>query len=411
MNDAPRRAHWMKPLSLACALFVLFTGTGCEDLDPMGKSIGNNNTRIEVDTLEFGNTETTSIIPYTGFSDYITAGQFDENLFGNIVATAYMKPVLLSPSSSTFNLNSEMKLRLIIDDEAFYGDTTQTAEFDLIEIGELWRAKAWKINDEVSFKNVSTPVASFSVSKQDSIEVDISDAWFGSYRQFYLNDDIDRDTLYRESFHGLAVIPTNSTKLVPFNTSESEFVIYTPDEDTVTIPLQQWAYSLQRSGEQPSPAGSQKVTSTLEHLIEFDLDITREALGSVNISKVELLFYQDNEGLRQSLNEVSAAASRPQPMTASLYLVDPSENPEAVDLGNPIASGEYDTEDKAFRFNITSFANGSLIEGVDEDFRFFVTVGSKNGIIYSSLLHNGQASPDKTPKLIVTSIKTEGISN
>ncbi len=415
MNDARRRAHWMKPLSLACALFVLFTGTGCEDLGPVGRNVGDNNTEVVVDTLEIGSTETDSILSYTGLLTHISAGRFNDPLFGDVRAIAYIKPQLPPiTADDRINIDTQFKVRFIANNKAFYGDTSAQINFDLIRVGEIWRAKSWKLNDEPQLISPNTPVGTFSITLQDTVEVTLNRTYLSNFSQYFDPEDgVNRDSLYRSDFHGIAIVPSNDAKIVPFIAEQTEFFFYRPDteEDSVKMRPLQWAYGFHRTNTPDSPAGSDKVTSTLDNLLKFDLDITRETLGSVNISKVDLVFYQNSEELQQSLQAFGSTGKRPDALTARLYLVNPENNPDAIDLGNPIASGQYDEEDEAFHFNITSFANGSLVEGVDEDFKFFVTVGNKNGIVYSSMLYNDQAPADKTPKLIVTSIKTEGISN
>lgn len=415
MNVARSMTNRFSLIFLACALSVSLSA--CEDPGTVGGSFTDIGSEVVIDTLEIGSIESDSIESYSGMLNYFSAGQFNDPQFGNLTATGMIRPSLPSASSADdVEDDATMWLNLAINQSNMYGDTLETAEFDLIEIDQLWRGKARQLYDEVRLTG-NEPVASFKVGASDTLKkipISLGHPWAERYiEEFYKSEDADRDSSYTYEFHGLAVVPRDgSPKIVPFAPAESEFFIVSADEeDTTNIGLNQWAYSLQRAGEQSPPAGSETVHSTLEKVLVFDMDLTEETFGTVNIAKVDLVLYRNNELLDQTIGQVSPAAARPPAPTARLHFIHPDHVSTSLDPGSPIVAGEYDEDDEAYHFNITAYVNSVLMDSEETDRRFYVRLQANDGTVRSSLLYNHEARPGKQPKLIVTSTKQEGSSN
>ena len=152
--------------------------------------------------------------------------------------------------------------------------------------------------------------------------------------------------------------------------------------------------------------GYWKAISTFEKVLTFDLDLSKDDLGTVNISKVELVFYQNDDALDSSIEQVSLTSARPQATQANLFFNERNNLPEAFINAGPISRANYNEADGSYRFDITGFTNGVLLEGTEESSSFYITLQSNNGIVTSSLLYNDQAPEDKRPKIIVTYINT-----
>jgi len=376
---------------------------GCEDPGVVGSGFVQTGTEIKVDTLDISNMETQQFSHFSGRLSFISAGRFDDPIFGDLEAIGLLKPGLTSSGGDTMQTGANVKLRLFVNQAEAYGRQEAQAEFDLVELDQVWRGKEWRINDPVQL-DAAGPVGSFTLDEQDSVDVTLSSQWAEKYRNFFESEAADRDSLYRVQFPGLAVVPRNSARIIPFYADSSRFIIENPDEDTLEVSPGDWAYSLNRINQQAPPSGTFMTHSTLENVFNFDMQLDREALGSVNISRVELAFFEDADFLANSL---PAGAVRPGIGNARLHLAEPGNVPVAIDPGTPVVTGQYNPDDNSIRFNLTTFVNGVLLDEISPSLKFYVTIQTNNGIIRSSALYNNQGPAARKPKLIVTSIQNE----
>ncbi|MDR8392978.1 DUF4270 domain-containing protein [Aliifodinibius sp. S!AR15-10] len=406
MNTAQYRA-----LASRNILFLLLTScltfliVGCEDPGVVGGGFTDTNTAVKVDTLMVNGIETESYNFYSGNLTYFSVGQFSDPLFGDMKATGLIRPQLISTSSEMAD-TANMKLRLVFNQDVIYGDSLHTAEFDIIELNQVWRGNAWNLKDEPQFDENAT-VASFTVEKEDSIEVDLSESWMQAYREFATSEAADRDSTYRINFPGLAIVPKSSGKIIPIDAQESDFIIENPESDTLQVSARDWAYSLDRANVSAAPSQTFKLHSTFEQVINFDLDLTRENIGSVNLSKVELVFYEDRSELDGSLSQMPPSTGRAPITSARLQLVEPSNIPIVLQTGSILSNANYDEEEGSYRFDITSFTNSVLIDGIPSELKFYVSLETNSGIIRSSLIHDEEAPAEKRPKIIVTYVQNQ----
>ncbi|MDZ7692412.1 MAG: hypothetical protein U5K69_14970 [Balneolaceae bacterium] len=377
--------------------------TGCEDPGIIGQGFTDTNTTVEVDTFQVSGVESESYEYYTGSLSYLSAGQFVDPVFGDMKSIGLIRPLLVAEGTD-ISINASMKLRLAIDQQYVYGDSTDPAEFDLVELDQAWRGNAWRISDQPQFRNAN-PVGTFTVDRQDSIDVELSSNFLARYIN-YVSGNEDRDT-YRTNFGGLAIVPKDSTKILPIQSQETSFIIENPEDDTLEFGLRDWAFSLERASQGAVPAETSKWHSTLENVIKLDLDIPEEELQAINISRVELVVYEDQMRLRNSMDQLSPTAGRPPISSARLFLLEPENVPVALESGNVLSNGVYNEDDGTYRFDITSFTNSVLISGIREELGFYLTLQTHNGIIRSSLLYNDEAPQAKQPKIIVTSVQNQ----
>lgn len=391
-------------------LFVSVSGLllmGCESPGSVGGSFTDPGTEVRDTVFSVTDVQTDSFTTYSGNLAYLSAGQFNDPLFGNISARSFVKPSLPGiVNSDTLTSGVRMNLRLILQDSAIYGDSLSTAQFDLIEIDEIWRSRALELYDDIGLSQ--NTVGSFSVdASTDSLDIPLDSEWVSRYRAYYNTISANRDSLYLYDFHGLALVPQNESKIIPFDPSESRFVILETDNDTSTVQLSQSAFSLNRSDASAAPMGSSKAISTFEKVLKFNMDLSKEDLGTVNISKVELVFYQNDEALENSISQAPGSSIRPAVNNARLYFSRPRDLPSSLVTGSPVAGANYNADDGSYRFDITGFTNGVLLDGVSNESSFYITIQSNNGILGSSLLYNDQAPEGKKPKIIVTYINTK----
>ncbi|NGP75163.1 hypothetical protein G3570_00850 [Balneolaceae bacterium YR4-1] len=393
----------------AFCLFFLVSVSGlilsaCESPGSVGGSFTDPGTELKDTAFAVTGVETESYTTYSGRLNFFSAGQFNDPLFGNLNAQSYIKPSLPGLTSDTLRSDLQMNLRLILDDNSLYGDTLSTADFDLVEIDQIWRGRAVELYDDIDLSQ--NLVGSFSVDEAtDSVDVPLASEWVQRYRAYYNTIGANRDSLYLYDFHGLALVPRNESKIIPFNPSRIRFVTIENGSDTSSsITPSQWAYTLDRSNATDAPTGSSKAISTFEEVLKFDLDLSREDLGTVNISRVELVFYQNNQALQSS---ISGSARRPAVNSAGLYFSRPEDIPASLSTASALSRAFYNETDGSYRFDITGFTNGVLLDGTDDERSFYLTLQSNNGILGSSLLYNEDGPEDKRPKIIVTYINTK----
>ncbi len=392
-------------------LIFILSISGCEDPGPVGNSLTGSETELVVDTLSIGSVESDTLNPFSGQRTYFSLGQFDDPLFGLMSASAYLRPNLPSTTSSdTLEEDANMKLRLIFDTGQVYGDSLQSGSFDIYEIDQRWRGKAWRLKDQISFDNSQT-VGSFTLGEEDSLDVLLNEEWVNKYRSHFEDVSADRDSTYRENFHGLAIIPRDNSKILPLEAENTRFVIENPEADTFDVVTRHWAYSLERNENVTYPEGTEPLFSTFERVMNFDLDLAEQEFSVSNISKAEIIFYVENFEMEQSLESESTATNRPLVNNIQLHLADASEIPAGIDPGNPVAVGSYDEENKGYRFNVTSFLKAAVQNQINPNERLYVAIAN-NGTVKSTLFHlNDKDQPDKNPQLIVTSVKNTSTSN
>jgi len=407
MNGAQRSANLIYFYHFLVILGIVFLSTGCEDPGSVGNNAGDNDSVIRVSDTTFIISDVTvdSVNAFSGNKEFFSAGMFNDPLFGNIKSVSLLRPSL-PPFTSSLEPTVVMKLRLGFNKQMVYGDTLSRADFELIKIGELWRQKAWKYDNEAVLDTNSEVIASFSITNQDSMEITMGEEWVDEYKSFFNDRSPERDSLYRFNFFGLAIVPKNEAKIIPFRRTSAEFVL---EErfDTTIVPVLESAMSLERTNVPEPPEETEITHSTLERVIGFTMDLTGNELGTFNISRAELVIPLDLERMDETLGQFSGTAIRPPNNNARLFLARPGLISDVLDVGNPISTGSFSETDSAFHFDLTNFVNSVLEEGLDPDRKFFFALGSNSGLLRSALLFNSDAPLIKQPKLNVTFIKTE----
>ncbi|NGP87527.1 hypothetical protein G3569_04105 [Aliifodinibius halophilus] len=381
----------------------MFLGlSGCENPGSLDRNIGDNRAEVVVDTLAIGDVSTHSFNFYSGGFQFISAGEFEDPLLGTLKATGLIKPALPSGSEDTLTNDSEMMLRFKLDGGMAYGDSLAEQRFDVYEIDEVWRTESIKLQDDIVLDTEGGPLTSFPIGSTDSLDVPLPGEWVEKYRAFA--DTADADSVYARSAFGLALVPSNSKKIIAPNVVNTKFVIQNPvEEDTFAVGLNEWAYLLERN-EKSLPSGLAAWHSTKEQILSFDFDFSSLDVEGTDISRAELVFYQDTELMDQSLESQSSGVKRPKAKVAQLHLVDPDQLPANIAPGDPLANGFYSTDDDAFHFEVTPQVQRILAGDLAENKKFVITLNN-TGLIKTSIIHTSTASTDKQPKLIITSLK------
>lgn len=378
-------------LSLAFAISMLIVVSGCENPGAIGDGVSDTDADVAIDTISVDAISASSYDWYSGDYTYFSAGRVEDPFFGTVSATGMIKPALPS-GDNTVEDNVTILMRLIADGSQVYGDSLSAQEYEIYEIEENWRGRAWMLQDEVQLADNS--IGSFEMGDdEDSLDVQLSADWVDSYRSFSQGSD----SAYAYEDHGLALVPSGSGKIMAIDSRSTRFVIQNEEADTFSVSPTQWAYSLSRSDASPIPDNSVPLHSTLESVITTDLNLEDKDMSGIGISRAELVLYENVEALGDM--------QRSRTTNALLYLNDPEGAPENIGLGNPVAQGSYSSEDNSFRFNTTSIVQNILANGMPEGEQFFIMLPNQ-GIVKSTLIYAEQAPADKAPKLIITSIKS-----
>ncbi|MGD8749165.1 MAG: hypothetical protein PVI44_11910 [Balneolaceae bacterium] len=377
--------------------------SGCDDAGPVGSDLTKPGAEVTVDTITVNTIDTTHTSTFSGGKNYFSAGAYSDPIFGDISAIGMVEPKL-PPSVDSVQSNAKMLMRIIINGDEVYGDSSAIQDFDIYEIDEYWEIAGQKMKDDIKI-NMNAKVASFSIGEEDSLDVELSSNWFDKYYKFASDTSSDADSLYEHEVYGLALVPQNSKKIIPLDRTSTRFVIQNPDTDTVSVNMSKYAYSLDRTNES-FPQGSVPLYSTYESVLQLDVDLSDINAEASTISKTELVLYQNNAALEQSLQSEPLSVQRPPEKNVQLHLADPEDIPKAIDPGSPIASGAYNRTDGAYHLDITSLAQQILLNGFPAGQKNYITL-INNGIITPSLLYTNseQVPVNKKPKIIITYLK------
>lgn len=411
------------PLQHVSSFFLIFICcislglSSCENPGAVGSNLTNPESEVVIDTLTIDGVQALNPNSYSGELPFVSAGKYDDPVFGSMTAKGYLKPALPADSDS-MHAGAKMLLRVILDANQIYGDTRTTQEFDIYEISELWRDRALMINDDLPV-NMSEKVGSFSVeTDEDSLTVELSQNWVDRYYQY--TDTTNADSVYKYNMFGLALVPGNGDKIIPLQTDSTNFIIQNPEADTFNVSLNQRGYTLERGSNTSFPQGSVPLYSTYESVLNFgDLGLSELDIPPPGLSRAELVLYQNEAGMGQGLPAEPRPQKRPQEVTIDLHLAEPEYIPENIDPGVPLnqsqgavfrVQGAFSETHNTYRFDITNLVERIFRSGFPENREFFVTFPN-DGVIKPGLIYtDADQVPERfKPKVIITSLKN--ISN
>lgn len=397
-NTDKRLINTKNRLSLLILFLIPWMLIQCDE-DPgiAGSGFIDKAAEVYTDSLKIDDIQTTEIKAFTGNQPHFSAGEYNDPLFGNIRAVALLRPSITRTSLDTIVDGAEAKIQFAVATSSAYGDTTQPVNFELRSVNQVWRANSWRRDSIPSLG--SDIYQQFTLNMEDTIEVNLSDAWLQELKTIFNSEDDNRDSLYRYTYNGLSLVATNSGRIMPFNRAGTQFMIKNPDDTVFTsLGLQGSAFGMDFT---PSNAAAQDQSSLIapyKQTLSLKPDIDEQSLGSQNMSKVEL---ELNEA-RNELDNLPANHVRPDIPAFYIYqLFD--EDLDLTIIENPDYTAAIDSASRSLRVNITNFANQVLFEETP-DVRFYLVPRSDNGIIYTSMLYNQNAT-SQFPRLLITGVK------
>lgn len=391
---------------LLFSFLLLLTATylfSCDDSAVVGSEISPDDIAVNADTVLIDDISVVDSPSFSGRKEYFTAGTIEDPVFGELHATALLRPSI-SRDAENDSITEGAEAVLTLNTGNIYGQVDESSEFHVVEISRRWRASSWRYD---SIPDLSDNiVGSFTVEGSDSITVPLSSEWSDRYREIFLREaDSERDSLYLNDLPGLAIVSAdNSGKLFSVRADGAHLVFLQPDEEVGNLDkrMTSWAVSLVSDVSDKENIGTAlPVMNTKGRMIELDFELTEDFLGTNNFSRVELVLYEDTVGL--GWNNTSLI-ERPWSETMRLYYL------ESEDLNYAIATEpNYQTnrreEDGSYRINLTSLANERLQTGSDPR-KLYAVIGFNDGRVLPSLI-GGPEDPDRQPKILITGISKE----
>ena len=404
-----------KSFYLVLILGVLVGFSACENPGSVGSDLTDPTSEVVRDTLIINGLTSVDATSYSGEKNFFSAGNFDDPLFVSIYVTCYLKPNLPA-ASDTLKADGDVLLRIMYNRGQVSGDSIGTQQFDLYEIGQYWRDRVLKVDNELS---LGQKVGEFSVGLQDSLMINLSEVapqWVDEYRMYADSSKQDTtgavDSSYVYDTHGLALVPQNSEKVIPLYRDSTRFFIQHPEADTFDVSLNRWGYYLERGSNATIPQVSIPLHSTYESVLNFKrLGIDELDIQPPGLSRAELVLYENTAALEQSLSGEPSTTQRANEQVAYLHLADPESLPENIDPGAPLNNptrlqGSYSAENGTYRFDVTTLVENIIRNGFPEDREFFITLPN-DGVIKSTLImtDDDQVPNGLKPKIIITSLK------
>ena len=392
-----------KGLSTLCIPLLTFLVllTACENPGSVGNEYVDKSD-LTFDTLAINQTEAQSYIGYSGRLGYVNIGKYSDAIFGDITATALLKPTVDNiefPEGDSLDNEYVMKLQLELDSTQVYGDTLSDANFNIYEITSNWNGTNYKTTDDLTYDE-SSAVGSFTVTDKHSITVDLADSWKDKFATYLYSSGDAADSLFQYEFKGLAIVADdNSGKIIFPRISTSKFLAINDDSepDTVFFNLRDWAYRIERLNSNYS-ADISPLHTTVEGMVHMNLSSFIPFIEGKNFVKAEVVFYEAGGLLDSSLPENNV---RPSVTGVNLDIGFDTDPAYEFMFGNVELLGSKRTSDRSFRINVTNYFNNYLY-GDEDRTDLYLGIGSTSGLLRSTLVYNENAPETLQPIIILT---------
>lgn len=413
-----------KNLSVITLAILTFGLIGCEDPGNVGGGFLEDNTNLETSVISVGSIEEHSTRTYSGQHQFMPIGRYDDAMFGEYTAIGILKPSInTNRIDSVITEEDTFQLRLVFSSE-MYGDTTSVSEFDIFELSEPWRGNELRFGESIPFDD-SRKIGEFTATGNETVIVDLDDEdWIERYNHYLMSEGDDRNSVYRDEFYGLAIVPAETNSKVLFaamRTSEDEeeddldfvrFVVDSDDYDEDSDEADPRSFQLVadwgalNTRSQPEQENPEAYTlhNSLDELVEIDPEINEDRLGSRNLANVRMVFYKNRDEMEASL---PAGHVRPEVNQLRIHVIESGNTGDYIFSRNPHFIANYDSSDNSFTFDITDYAN-SIIFNATISGNLYLTAAGINGIVYATSLFGEDATDESLrPKISITSVNSE----
>lgn len=399
----------LKELRSKTVQFVAFavltvTLISCEDPGSVGQEISDLEAEVVTDTLEVDSLSNLTTDAFSGDKPFVTAGIYTDPIFGKFEAVALLRPAIASPVTDTIAPDARvttMDFTLFVNENNVWGDTSSTANFKLVEIGEKWDENNWRYGDEPVLND--RVLGEFALENTDSVKISIQDrAWIEEYARIFNMEPSARDSVFEEELFGFAVVPQNESKLVPFSVSDARLLVSTTTlADDLQILIFEEAISLKRSKGVIHNENAFELNSTYNNASFFQFNEFVDKVETPAISAAFMVMKRQDSLLANSLPENHIRPT----LNETRSFFRSSEDAKSLletgtSLGVPFAIIE---EDDNLRANFTNDIDRVLINE-DNQVNLFLIYGLNNGIIRSSL-YFGTNHPRFNPRFFITRLQ------
>ena len=413
---------------LMIAAFLLLTITfpfmGCESGGSVGSDLIPTDDGIDSQTVGFNEINTLNENTFSGRLTNTSLGYVTDPIYGTIESVALVKPVIIRAGLDSIRGEDTMQLRLEFRDQVV-GNRAASSEYKIYEVGGLWRGNQLRYNQQIDIDR-SVEVGTFQMQDEQAVTVDLSEEWTRKFAEFYNSESAQRDSIYRNNFTGLAIVPSESNQSLRFLRTASDadqpdlaltrFLVNSPveeseedddegededdEEDGITeLGLRDWGASYLRS-DIPEQNSGFTIHNT-ETILELIPNLTSEQFSSRNISNATLVLTKDQnveqlqpdfERLSPDLVQLHVFGEKPRDIMSEIFTRDPD-----------FFRINEDQED-VFLVDITQFVlNRVYGDGPDE--KLFLTTQITNGLLYSTQFYDLTAPEELRPRIVITFIK------
>lgn len=405
-NKFMKQSHFWLVLILAAIVAM-----GCEDTGSVGGSLSPEDDRVNVKKVDVTNIQVLNEDGYSGRLNNSAAGYIEDPFFGTIEAATLLKPSINPDLLPEIADNSTMRLQLVIN-PILYGQD-QRVNYNIYQAGQIWRGNQLNYNDPVDI-DTGLLVGSFSARGEDTLSVNLSSAWVSMYRDFYNSESANRDSLYRYNFPGLAIVPEGQNQRVHFFRQQvasndtldlgvSQFLVENPEDSlSGTIPVSDWGTSMTRTN-QPERDNSFVLHNTFETVLKMELDLDPADFEGEEIVNAQLMFFENDEYTSLLPSSFNRPAART--MRAHAFVNEPDNIGNDLFARTPQLTATRD-ENGVYKMNLTDLVLGQLF-GESEIPALYFSIQTNNGILLSTEIFNHNGPEDKTPRLVITTLKAE----
>jgi len=418
--------------SMITAFLILFFSTtlflGCETPGSVGDDLIKEDETIETTTIVIDGLNIIQENAFSGRLSNTALGYLQDPVYGTIKSTALIKPVISRAQVDTIRENTTIFLRLIFN-PLIYGNESSLSEFEIYEAGEIWRGTQLRYNREINV-DFGSKVAEFQIAGQDTVDIELSEEWTRKFAGFFNNETADRDSLYRNNFPGLAIVPSENNQKIRFikHSQQEEgdlitsFLVDTTsienidvgengDEDEengdapelVRLDARDWGASFNRTDEPEYDTGI--VLHNGERVLFLDIDLPKDVLKTKNIVNAQLVLSKDlgPEGTFPGI-------LRPRPNLTRLHVFDKTPADlmgEIFNFGqtNPnVFTAVLSDDEETFKMDITQHILNEVYGSI-ENRKPYLTLQSINGIIFSARFFDTNAPDNLKPRIVITTLK------
>lgn len=380
------------PLRLGIVITALIA-TQCDNPGSIGRSFGPTDPNFVADTVEVAGLASRNIPSLTGNLGHVSAGTYDDPLFGRYETEAVFQPTL---GLVTDSVGPNAKFYLDLRVTGITGDTTAFSTFQVFEVTRRWRASTWTMD---STAVVGAQIGTFLHQKGDTIRVDLDPVWTARYVAALKDTAAKRDSIYVASLPGLLIRGVDDNKLLFINTQISSLSLDNQDSTLAVrrYGLRQFATSIDHTPAAVAlPDSLTLVDSHFASAGRLDLTISSTLLGSRFPNRVDLVLHEDSTFAK---NTLPPGHVRYRSGQIPIYLLTDTQIQFSI-VAEPLLLVNRDPGDGSYRANITLLSR-SIIQANRQNGRFYILGDRYNGIISPALIVNERATVRK-PKLLVT---------